>query len=145
MEKQIKFKILGMDADSDVSAIDNTMSRDNLNIRFTNTADGEGDLAITNEKGTQEIKIEGSYTTAEDQNILYTVQIIGTPIGHFVIDNYIGIFTTRNTKEQSSDKKYEDLIYIFKKSDTSEDYGLEVHYAYKMAAKMNPNCIFDRW
>lgn len=131
MEKQIKFKILGMDADSDVSAIDNTMSRDNLNIRFTNTADGEGDLAITNEKGTQEIKIGGSYTTAENQNILYTVQIIGTPIGHFVIDNYIGIFTTRNTKEQSSDKKYEDLIYIFKKSDTSEDYDLEVHYAWK--------------
>lgn len=105
MEKQIKFKLLGMDTDSDVSVVDGTSSLENYNIRFTVTEDGQRNAAISNEKGTKVIP---------EINLSSTI-----PIGYCTISDFLVIFETTSMGVS-------DFITIYK----FEDNTFTKYYSY---------------
>lgn len=106
MERQIKFKLLGMDTDSDVSIINGSSSIKNYNVRFTVTEDGQADAAISNEKGTK---------------IISNINIEGVPIGYCTLADYLVLFVT------GRDGDNKDGIYIYK---YTEEEKFTRHYLY---------------
>lgn len=92
--------VTGMSRDSAVSRQNPNLVYDAHNIRIT-TKDGKNSvLAVTNERGTKRLPI----TTGE---------LIGTPIGSAVIDDYIILFTHSDTAT------YKDHIYRCEVSENS--------------------------
>lgn len=97
MKRQILFKILGMDTDSDESSIQTTTAIRNYNLRFTTTDEQSSMAVITNEKGPEEI-----------------LELKGTPLGYATVKNYIVIFSKDSSK---------DYITIYKNNEEIEWYA----------------------
>ena len=95
MKKQIKFKLLGMDTDSDVSIANGISSVNNYNVRFTVTEEGQADAAISNERGTK---------------VISQIALPGIPIGYYALHDFVVFFVTEASR--SSDKR--DIIFIYK-------------------------------
>jgi len=73
--------ILGMARDNALSRNSNQLSYENRNVRVTSTENDHTLTAITNEKGTEDIGVD----------------IIGTPNGTFVCNDYFGVFSHTDT------------------------------------------------
>lgn len=124
MKKQIKFKLLGMDTDSDVSIVDGTSSIENHNIRFTVTEDGLADTAISNERGTK---------------LIDSINISGTPIGCCTIQDFLILFIIgQNTDEN--------IIQIYKYKDNifSQYYTYKGNFGFQVEAPIECQVVSER-
>ena len=81
----------GMQRDRSVSKQSPEFLWDALNIRMT-ARDGDTLLSITNERGTSVVKDSSSVTPRD-------IEFKGTYLGHCVINNYLIVFTTDNSKD----------------------------------------------
>ena len=85
--------VAGMSRDSSVSRQNPNLVYDAHNIRIT-TKDGRNSLyAVTNERGTRSVATSGS-------------TIVGTPIGHAIIDKYMVLFTHDEYVQANQDHIY---------------------------------------
>ena len=121
MEKQIKFKLLGMDTDSDVSIMNGTSSIQNYNVRFTVTDEGGADAAISNERGTAQIQ---------------SIHIDGIPIGYCTVYNFLIIFATNKSGSFNGDK-----IYIYKHLQDEDTF--QSYYTYAGDLGFDVKCPID--
>lgn len=94
--KQVKLQPLGMNQDVSVSNFNPSLSFNNRNIRIT-TRDSNTLMSIENERGNTQISLK----TPEG-----ITELLGTCIGYAVLNNYIVIFTTQNTGQNSIDRIY---------------------------------------
>lgn len=127
MERQIKFKLLGMDTDSDVSIIDGTSSIENHNVRFTVTEDGQADAAISNEKGTR---------------LINSISLSGTPIGYCTLSDYIVIFC--HVSSEAEDNKDMIYIYKYKDDDFTHYYTYKGNFGFKIEAPIECQAVWER-
>lgn len=81
MQKNVSFKVKGMQRDLSASAFSPEYAYENKNVRIMPT-DESTLLSLINEKGTKQAVISGISS------------IEGTPIGHSVIGDELIIFTT---------------------------------------------------
>lgn len=88
MQKQIQFKVKGMQRDLSVSAFSPEYAYENKNIRIMSTDDSTL-LSIVNEKGNKPVDITGIGNYLK-----------GIPIGQALIDNELIVFTTSNNESK---------------------------------------------
>lgn len=98
----------GMQRDRSVSKQSPEFLWDALNIRMT-ARDGDTLLSITNEKGTSVVKDSSSVTPKD-------IEFKGTYLGNCVINNYLIVFTTDNSKDyiyrvDKSNNYHTDLLW----------------------------------
>lgn len=123
MEKQIKFKLLGMDTDSDVSIINGTSSIKNCNVRFTVADEELTNAAITNERGTK---------------INLDLNFVGTPIGYCVINDYLVLYEVASNS---------DYIRVFKLQDNDSIELLYQYYGnfnFKIESPIECQAVWER-
>lgn len=104
------YKNLGMKRDQSNNLPAENFAYENMNIRLTANAD-ESLLSVTNEKGTK-------LQIIQDKNE-NTVNIVGTLLGHCVLNKYLILFTT-GTKDGNKT----DFIYRLVKSSTADTFIL---------------------
>ena len=112
----------GMQRDRSVSKQSPEFLWDALNIRMT-ARDGDTMLSITNEKGTSIVE-DSSLDTPRD------IEFKGTYLGHCVINNYLIVFTTDNSKDYiyRVDKSYNYHTDLLWDGDSKGSLGFSKDY-----------------
>ena len=131
MQKQVTFKIKGMQRDNSASAFSSEFAYENKNIRIVSTEENSS-LSIVNEKGTKKITLKNKVN--EDTSIS------GIIIGHTTIDKYIIIFSVSYTDNYIY-KIYKDGNNFICDKIASGNFGFNIDYPIEAIALYENDAI----
>lgn len=109
-QKQMAWKVKGMNQDLSVSAFNPEFAFENHNLRLS-TNENNTTLSWVNEKGTAKIPLMIRVTPWDIHSV--TIDTLkGTPIGTAVVNNKLVVFTTGAEEDPSTNPHLADNIYV---------------------------------